>query len=123
MRSTRVFWGPTGTGKSRRAWDEAGECAYSKNPNTKWWDGYKDQAEVIIDEFRGRIDVSYLLLWLDRYPVSVEVKGTSKPLCATRYWICSNLHPRDWFPELDGASYQALERRLEIIEMNGEETE
>jgi len=29
-RTVNVFWGPTGTGKSRRAWDEAGFDAYPK---------------------------------------------------------------------------------------------
>jgi len=48
-----VFWGGTGTGKSRRAWDEAGEGAYSKCPRSKFWDGYQDQQHVVIDEFRG----------------------------------------------------------------------
>lgn len=40
-RSVDVFWGKTGTGKSRRAWEEAGITAYPKDPNTKFWDGYK----------------------------------------------------------------------------------
>lgn len=31
-----VFWGPTGTGKSRRAWEEAGVASYPKDPRTKW---------------------------------------------------------------------------------------
>ena len=35
-RSCSVFWGATGTGKSRRAWDEAGLDAYSKDPLSKW---------------------------------------------------------------------------------------
>lgn len=51
-RECQLFVGPTGTGKSRRAWAEAGMDAYIKNPNTKWWDGYKGQDHVIIDEFR-----------------------------------------------------------------------
>lgn len=35
-RSCHVFWGDTGTGKSRRAWEEAGIQAYCKDPRTKW---------------------------------------------------------------------------------------
>jgi len=54
-RRVHVFWGSTGTGKSRRAWDEAGVGAYSKCPRSKFWDGYQDQEHVVIDEFRGGI--------------------------------------------------------------------
>lgn len=62
-----VFWGRTGTGKSRRAWDEASFDAYPKEPTTKWWCGYSGQKHVVIDEFRGQIGVSHLLRWFDRY--------------------------------------------------------
>lgn len=61
VREIFVFWGKTGTGKSRRAWHEAGVAAYSKDPRSKFWDGYQDQRHVVIDEFRGGIDVSHLL--------------------------------------------------------------
>lgn len=116
-RSARVFWGPTGTGKSFRAWEEAGPSAYPKSSRSKFWDGYQGEQDVILDEFRGAIDVAYLLTWLDRYPVRVEIKGSSKPLSATRFWFTSNLHPRDWYPEIDHLTYEALERRLEILEI------
>lgn len=109
------FTGPTATGKSRRAWDEAGLEAYSKNSRTKWWDGYSGQENVIVDEFRGVIDVAYLLTWLDRYPVSVEVKGSSEPLCATTFWFCSNLTLRECYPDLDEPSFAALTRRFTVI--------
>lgn len=36
-RTCYVFWGSTGTGKSRRAWEEATLQAYSKDPLSKWW--------------------------------------------------------------------------------------
>ncbi|ARD71303.1 putative replication initiator protein [Diporeia-associated CRESS-DNA virus LH481] len=115
VRSCTVFWGPTGTGKSMRSWNEAGLQAYPKDPNTKFWCGYSGQEHVVIDEFRGKIDISHLLRWLDRYPVRVELKGASFPLMATKYWITSNLHPREWYPEIDAYTYDALERRLNII--------
>lgn len=72
---------------------------------------------VIIDEFRGDIDVSHLLRWLDRYPVIVEVKGSSCPLVAEKVWITSNLHPREWYPMLDPLTFAALERRLQITQI------
>lgn len=113
-RRVNVFWGRTGTGKSRRAWDEAGEGAYSKCPRSKFWDGYQDQQHVVVDEFRGGIDVAHLLRWFDRYPVRVEVKGSSRPLAATTLWITSNLDPVLWYPALDEETVQALLRRLTI---------
>ena len=109
-----VYWGSTGTGKSRRAWSEAGFTAFPKDPNTKFWDGYNGHEFVVIDEYRGNISISNLLRWFDRYPVCVEVKGGAIVFRATRIWITSNLHPRDWYPTLDSETYQALERRLAI---------
>jgi len=116
-RTISVFWGQTGTGKSRRAWSEAGLSAYPKNPNTKFWDGYRGHENVVVDEFRGRVDISYLLTWCDRYPVIVEVKGSSTPLQARKIWFTSNLHPRQWYPDLDESTIAALLRRLEVVEI------
>lgn len=117
-RTCFVFWGRTGTGKSRRAWDEAGMEAYSKDPQTKWWDGYQGQQNVVIDEFRGAISISHLLRWLDRYPVRVECKGSAMPFVSSKIWITSNLDPRNWYADLDAASLSALLRRLNITHFN-----
>ena len=87
VRQCFVYCGRTGTGKSRRAWEEAGLSAYPKDPRTKFWDGYRDQQHVVIDEFRGDVGISHMLRWLDRYPVSVETKGSSVPLRASKLWI------------------------------------
>lgn len=113
-RSCFVFWGSTGTGKSRRAWAEAGMDAYPKDPRTKWWCGYRDHEHVVIDEFTGSVDICHLLRWLDRYPVLVEVKGGSLPLCARRIWLTSNIDPRQWYPEAHEEQVRSLMRRLQI---------
>lgn len=113
-RKIDVFHGPTGTGKSRRAWAEAGITAYPKDPRSKFWDGYRGQEHVVIDEFRGGIDIGHMLRWLDRYPVIVEIKGSSVCLQATRIWITSNLDPKLWYPELDEATQAALLRRCDV---------
>lgn len=110
-----MFWGRTGTGKSKRAWEEAGVQAYAKDPRTKWWCGYKGEQNVIIDEFRGTLDIAHFLRWTDRYPVRVESKGSSRPLAAENIWITSNLDPRFWYPDLDAETQAAFLRRLTNI--------
>lgn len=113
-RSTRCLWGITGAGKSREAWEEAGPDGYSKDPRSKFWCGYRGQEHVVIDEFRGGIDISHLLRWLTDYPLSVETKGGAAAYCAKRIWITSNLHPNDWYPDADEGTRAALLRRMEL---------
>lgn len=115
-RECLVFWGKTGSGKSRRAWEEAGVEAYSKDPRTKFWCGYDGEENVIIDEFRGGIDISHILRWTDRYPVRVELKGSSRPLNAKKIWITSNLSPVMWYPMIDEETLAALMRRMVVTE-------
>jgi len=118
VRTVKVFWGVTGSGKSHDAWDQAGILAYGKDPRTKWWCGYRGQEHVVLDEFRGDIAISHMLRWLDRYPVTVETKGGSVPLVANSIWITSNINPREWYADLDAGTLDALMRRLEITHYN-----
>lgn len=118
VRSVHAFWGRTGTGKTRRAWEEAGLDAYPKDPSTKWWDGYRGQEHVVIDEFRGKIAIEHMLRWLDRYPVIVERKGGSTVLRASSIWITSNLAPELWYVGMDEETVNALVRRLNIIQFS-----
>jgi len=70
------LWGPTGSGKSRWAW-ETYPTAYSKVANTKWWCGYTDQDTAIIDDFRPNKEMpfNFILNLFDRYPLLLESKG------------------------------------------------
>lgn len=114
QRTVNVYWGVTGSGKSHRAWSEAGLDAFPKDPNTKFWDGYNGHPHVVIDEFRGSIGISHILRWFDRYPVVVEVKGGAVCFTSRTLWITSNLPPESWYPDLDAETTQALLRRLTI---------
>jgi len=119
QRECVVFWGPTGTGKSHRAWQEAGMDAYPKQPCTKWWDGYQPEKHnhVVIDEFDGQIGITHLLRWFDKYPCQVEQKGGGCVLKATKIWITSNIDPREWYPQGKRAQVEALLRRLSITHL------
>lgn len=117
-----VLWGETGSGKSHTAYHQAtmtGGPVYWKASTNKWWDGYRGEEAVVIDEFDGQIGIVHLLRWLDWYPMMVEIKGGATPLKATKFWITSNLSPDEWFPSLPLKQMRALHRRLTVVcEMN-----
>lgn len=115
QKTVTVYWGPTGVGKSHLAWEKAGIEAYPKDPRTKFWDGYQGQENVVMDEFRGDIDISHMLRWLDKYPVIVEQKFGATSFKAKNFFITSNLDPRDWYPGLDEGTKAALLRRMNIV--------
>lgn len=116
-RTVHVFWGRSGTGKSRRAWDEAGMDCYPKPPTTVWWDGYQGHGHVVVDEFCGLIGITHLLRWLDRYPCMVEFKGGATALGATEFWFTSNIDPDEWYNDSNSTAEQrvALRRRFNEV--------
>jgi len=107
------YYGTTGTGKSTRAFTEAGDGAYVK-PAGPWWDGYAGQDTVVFDDFRpADFDITNLLRVLDKWPMWVPFKGGFHALRAHKFFITSNEHPQLWYPK-DSA---AVCRRLKIVQM------
>ncbi len=109
-----IFWGVTGTGKTRRAFQEAGEDAFWMMHGC-WFDGYNQEESVIIDDFYGWLPWSQLLRILDRYPVRVPIKGGSTRWCPTTIWITSNQDPRSWYNYREGMEWETLRRRITNI--------
>ncbi len=112
-----VYWGFTGTGKSRRVRELAGEDAYwVSNPGRGqpvWFDGYVGQRAIVFDDFYGWMPWSNLLRLLDRNPLNLNCKGTTAPLLATEFYFTSNSHPSMWYPK---QPYETLERRISVME-------
>lgn len=85
-----VIWinGPTGTGKTRFAYDFArnlygADGTYICNTsNLQWFDGHDGQPAAIFDDFRAKgVPFHYLLRICDRYPLDVPYKGGFSRWC------------------------------------------
>jgi len=91
------LWGPTGVGKSHRAF--AGFTPQShylwKNNDKGWQDGYSGQETVIINDFRGEIPYNELLQLVDRWPHTLARRGREPvPFLAKTVIITSSLSPQ-----------------------------
>jgi hypothetical protein len=103
-----VVIGPTGTGKSKWAMDTY-PSAYWKQ-RSKWWDGYFNHTEVVLDEYYGWLPFDLLLRLLDRYPLLVESKGGQLQFVAKSIVITSNKPPHDWYDS--NCYFASLARRF-----------
>lgn len=118
---TRVYWwhGPTGTGKTREAFERFPD-AYFKMGCNKWWDGYRGQDTVIIDDFRRDFcTFAELLRLLDRYPLIVEYKGGSCHFRSKNIVITTPLGPRATWAGRTEEDLGQLCRRLDEVRYFG----
>jgi len=110
------WYGETGTGKSRLAWEKYGDIAFQKMLN-KWWDGYDMQAVVIIEEWspKNEVTASALKIWSDRYPFTAQIKGgVLQKLRPLKIIVISNYRIRDCFP--DTRDSEPIARRFNEFE-------
>ena len=117
-RHVAVYYGVPDSGKSWLSRKEAGQGYYTKDPCTRWWDGYRGQRAVVFDEYEGDIPLQLLLRWFDDYPVQVETKGGWVDLKATHIWIPTNHPPESWYRDAPAIRMAALLRRVTIREFN-----
>lgn len=118
-----VFWGLTGTGKTRKVHDTIssnGQELYI-HPGGSWFDGYDGEDNVLFDDYSGScFALPYLLKLLDRYPMQVPIKGAFVNWKPRTIYITSNLDPRLWYPNAHQEHKNALTRRItEIHHYNG----
>lgn len=113
----KVFYGKTGTCKTKSAVEEFPEAFIVSSTQTGlWWDGYDGEECVILDEFRdSAVCLAQFLRILDGYYCQVPIKGGSKTLCAKNIIITSNTDPQTWYLGCDKESREAMFRRFDEI--------
>ncbi len=120
------LYGPTEVGKSKRAFEDFDpETHYVKSVTAKevdWWDGYKGQEIVIINEFRGQITYSELLDLMDGWPKNVSRRCREPvPFLAKKIIITSSLPPEEVYTNRHEKDKLAqLLRRCDVIEIGAE---
>lgn len=117
------IWGGTGLGKSHEAF--LGFAMF--NPDTHyvvnmqevkkgWWDGYRQQKFVIINDFRGEIPYAELLNLCDKWPHSVGRRNRMPmPFLSEMIIITSSKSPGGVYKNvLRNESIDQLLRRIEV---------
>lgn len=105
--------GKSGIGKSRYARYHYPDF-YDK-PLNKWWDGYQQQENVILDDIDPNYHMlaHYLKRWMDRYSFTCEVKGGAMSIRPKRIVVTSQYSIEECFPE--PAAAEAIRRRCQVI--------
>ena len=114
--------GPPGSGKTYYATHNFGEYYFKQLNN--WWDGYKNQKTVIVDELSKLENKEmlkmghYLKIWSDNYMEIGEVKGGSIALNYDRIIVTSNYMPKILWPS-DRELRFAIYRRFRFGAITG----
>lgn len=109
------FWGPTGSGKSYTARQEAGPGVdvFTAHATATWWDGYDNHNVILIDDYRANFcPFNELLRLLDIYPKQLPIKGGFRQLKATKIYITTPKNPHDTWASRTPEDLQQLLRRI-----------
>lgn len=112
------IYGPTGSGKSHRAFEGFHPSTHYVYKNDKgWWDGYKGQETVIINDFRGEIRYGELLQMIDKWPFEVPRRNREPfPFTSKKVIITSVMKPEEVYNNLAATDgIDQLMRRINLI--------
>lgn len=107
-------YGPTGTGKTRYIHEQK-DCFTLNGSDLKWFDGYRGESCLGIDEYDNNISCSDMLSLLDGYTKRLPIKGGFTYAHWTKIIITSNIHPSDLHKAAKDIHRRAFWRRVDRI--------
>lgn len=112
-----VVYGDAGVGKTRTIYELEGinNCyKLERTGNDRlFFNGYKGEKVLILDDFYGWIKWGQLLNILDGYPQIIEVKNSYAHRAWNKVYITSNKPYEEWYPRVP--NIDALTRRIKYV--------
>lgn len=116
------YWifGESGQGKGMYV-DSLTQKYYPKAAETKWWDGFDGEEDVVIDDVGAPLLAIWgqFKQWTDRKPFTAEVKGAGWLIRPKRVFVTAHKHPSHYIKDPD--ELMAILRRFQLVEIVNEE--
>lgn len=108
-----VYIGRPGVGKTTRIMSSCKDDDTHFQNDSGWWDGYRGQKTIVLDDFRGWIPLHLFLKLIDVVPLRLPIKGSFTPnIAAERVLISTNFLPCDWWKDIAENQQAAVTRRI-----------
>lgn len=123
---TECVWyaGPTGVGKSHRAYKGFDPSTHYVMKLTRAFKdayqcGYTGQETVIINDLRAKIQYEEFLNLVDKWPFYLDRKGREPvPFLAKRVIVTSRYTPHQLYPVHVVGDYTEIDRRVKLVEIS-----
>lgn len=112
-----LFHGDSRVGKTTLA-KSFGASTYMMplGASTPWFDGkYDTQETILVEEFKGQWDLTWMKLFLDSRDCPLLTKGGFTSNASKYIIITSNTDPRYWYPNMSLVDWKALAWRFASI--------
>lgn len=128
------LFGATGTGKTRSIFEQHAakdicRITHYKSDGSILFDSYNGQSVLVLEEFTGKTDITFMLNLLDVYPLMLPARYHDKVARFTKVYITSNTPLYDLYPQIQSSAPQtwlAFLRRIHKtirFEKDGTKTE
>ncbi len=122
--TTTVLYGKAGVGKTSYVMNRYGYdnvfILDAKWASTNFWGDYDNESVLLIDDFNGWIQYSYMLRILDGHPLQLNIKGGSTYAKWTHVYITSNAMGYKWYKSVGDNLKRRISSCLEVFIGNTE---
>ena len=111
------IYGATRLGKTSFVYDQykPREVCRVTNYKVGTFEGYRNQKVLMLDEFTGQLEITFVNNLLDRLPIELPARFTNRTACFTEVYIISNLTLSDIYKEQQAQTPEVYRAFLERI--------